>query len=202
MVGLLSSAVISVAASLASAAEKLRCAPPQRMAQTSGSRRPQTGRSASASPTSKCRSMRTSRRGSRTAQAIRVHLRSTSTETAATSRRSSPIFRTSLPRKGPSILLTPSGEGIIPGIKTVNDAGVPLIEVNNKAGFGRSEVNVLTYVSADDVRVPRQASGQASRHGLRGKKAKVAYVMGFAGTSPQILRAKGWDEFRALESAV
>ena len=30
-----------------------------------------------------------------------------------------------------------------------------------------------------------------------GKKAKIAYVMGISGTSPQILRAKGWDEFRA-----
>jgi len=38
---------------------------------------------------------------------------------------------------------------------------------------------------------------QVSRHGFRRKKkAKMAYVMGFAGTSPQILRAKGWDEFR------
>ena len=49
------------------------------------------------------------------------------------------------------IFLTPSGDGIIPGIKLVNDAQIPLIEVNNKAGFRRSEANVLTYVGADDV---------------------------------------------------
>jgi ABC-type sugar transport system substrate-binding protein len=94
------------------------------------------------------------------------------------------------------ILLTPSGEGIIPGIKTVNDAGIPLIEVNNKAGFGRNEVNVLTYVGADDVEFGR-LQGKLLDQAFGGKKARVAYVMGFAGTSPQILRAKGWDEFRA-----
>ena len=94
------------------------------------------------------------------------------------------------------ILLTPSGDGIIPGIKLVNDAKIPLIEVNNKAGFGRSEVNVLTYVGADDVEFGR-LQGKLLDQAFGGKKAKVAYVMGIAGTSPQILRAKGWDEFRA-----
>ena len=94
------------------------------------------------------------------------------------------------------ILLTPSGDGIIPGIKLVNDAQVPLIEVNNKAGFGRGAANVLTYVGADDVEFGR-LQGKLLDQAFGGKKAKVAYVMGIAGTSPQTLRAKGWDEFRA-----
>ena len=94
------------------------------------------------------------------------------------------------------ILLTPSGDGIIPGIKLVNNAQIPLIEVNNKAGFGRSEANVLTYVGADDVEFG-QLQGKLLDQAFSGRKAKVAYVMGIAGTSPQILRAKGWDEFRA-----
>jgi ribose transport system substrate-binding protein len=94
------------------------------------------------------------------------------------------------------ILLTPSGDGIIPGIKLVNDAKVPIIEVNNKAGFGRKEVNVLTYVGADDTEFGR-LQGKLLDQAFGGKKARVAYVMGFLGTSPQILRAKGWDEFRA-----
>ncbi len=94
------------------------------------------------------------------------------------------------------ILLTPSGAGIIPGIKLVNDAKIPLIEVNNKAGFGQSGVDVLTYVGADDVEFGR-LQGKLLDQAFGGKKAKVAYVMGFSGTSPQILRAKGWDEFRA-----
>jgi len=94
------------------------------------------------------------------------------------------------------ILLTPSGDGIIPGIKLVNDAKIPIIEVNNKAGFGRKEVNVLTYVGADDTEFGR-LQGKLLDEAFGGKKAKVAYVMGISGTSPQILRAKGWDEFRA-----
>jgi ABC-type sugar transport system substrate-binding protein len=94
------------------------------------------------------------------------------------------------------IILTPSGDGIVPGIKLVNDAGIPIIEANNKAGFGRNEVDVLTYVGADDVEFGRlQGDLLTKAFGDRG--AKVAYVMGFAGTSPQVLRAKGWDEFRA-----
>jgi ABC-type sugar transport system substrate-binding protein len=94
------------------------------------------------------------------------------------------------------VILTPSGEGIIPGIKLVNDASIPLIEANNKAGFGRSEANVLTYVGADDVEFGR-LQGKLLDQAFGGKKAKVAYVMGFAGSPAQVLRAKGWDEFRA-----
>jgi ribose transport system substrate-binding protein len=94
------------------------------------------------------------------------------------------------------IILTPSGEGIIPGIKLVNDAGIPIIEANNKAGFGRSEVKVETYVGADDVDFGR-LQGKLLDMAFGGKKARVAYVMGFAGSPAQVLRAKGWDEFRA-----
>ena len=97
------------------------------------------------------------------------------------------------------IILTPSGEGIIPGIKQVNDAGIPLIEANNKAGFGRKEVNVLTYVGADDVDFGR-LQGKLLDQAFGGKKTKIAYVMGFAGSPAQVLRAKGWDEFRAKNS--
>jgi ABC-type sugar transport system substrate-binding protein len=97
------------------------------------------------------------------------------------------------------IILTPSGEGIIPGIKQVNDAGISIIEANNKAGFGRKEVNVLTYVGADDVEFGR-LQGKLVDQAFGGKKAKVAYVMGFAGSPAQVLRAKGWDEFRANNS--
>jgi ribose transport system substrate-binding protein len=94
------------------------------------------------------------------------------------------------------IILVPSGDGIIPGIKLVNDAGVPIIEANNKAGFGRSEVNVRTYVGADDVEFGR-LQGKLLDQAFGGKKARVAYVMGFSGSPAQVLRAKGWDEFRA-----
>jgi ABC-type sugar transport system substrate-binding protein len=79
-------------------------------------------------------------------------------------------------QKKDAILLTPSGDGIIPGIKLVDDAQIPLIEVNNKAGFGRSEVNVLTYVGADDVEFGR-LQGKLVDQAFAGKGAKVAYVM-------------------------
>ena len=78
-----------------------------------------------------------------------------------------------LAQKKDLILLTPSGDGIIPGIKLVNEAHVPLIEVNNKAGFGRSEVNVLTYVGADDLEFGR-LQGKLLDQAFGGKKAKVA----------------------------
>jgi ABC-type sugar transport system substrate-binding protein len=46
----------------------------------------------------------------------------------------------------------------------------------------------LTYVG-DDVEFGR-LQGKLLDMAFGGKKAKVAYVMGFAGTSPQILRAR------------
>src|SRR5262245_41333474 len=89
------------------------------------------------------------------------------------------------------VILTPSGEGIIPGIKLVNDAGIPILEANNKAGFGRSEVNVMTYVGADDVNFGR-LQGKLLDQAFKGQKAKVAYVMRFGGSAVQVWRAEGW----------
>jgi ABC-type sugar transport system substrate-binding protein len=195
MVGLLSSAVISVAASLASAAEKLSCAPPQRMAQTSDT--PPANRKIGVSvaylKVPFYANFKTGLEDGAKQFGFTYDLVDGNGGDVATELANLQNF---IAQKKDLVLLTPSGEGIIPGIKTVNDAGIPLIEVNNKAGFGRSEVNVLTYVGADDVEFGR-LQGKLLDMAFGGKKAKVAYVMGFAGTSPQILRAKGWDEFRA-----
>ncbi len=94
------------------------------------------------------------------------------------------------------VLLTPSGEGILPGIVQLIEAGVPVIEVNNRSGFGREGVGVTTYVGANDVdfgtlhvQMIVDAFGDAP--------VKVAYVMGPLSSPAQVLRAQGWDEARA-----
>jgi ribose transport system substrate-binding protein len=91
------------------------------------------------------------------------------------------------------ILLTPSGEGIIPGIIQANEAGIPVIEVNNRAGFESGEADVVTYVGANDVDFGR-LQGQLLIDTLAGAPAKVGYVQGITGTSPQILRGQGFNE--------
>jgi ABC-type sugar transport system substrate-binding protein len=91
------------------------------------------------------------------------------------------------------ILLTPSGEGIIPTIKQVNDAGIPVIEVNNRAGFQSGKADVVTYVGADDVDFGR-LQGKLLIDTMAGKPAKIGYEQGISGTSPQILRGQGFEE--------
>jgi len=91
------------------------------------------------------------------------------------------------------ILLTPSGEGIIPAIKLANEAGIPVIEVNNRAGFESGDADVVTYVGADDVEFG-SLQGQLLIDTYAGQPAKIGYVQGISGTSPQILRGRGFEE--------
>jgi ribose transport system substrate-binding protein len=195
MLGLLSSGIVSVAGFPASAADKLSCAPPQRMAQTSDTSpaNKKLGVSVAYLKVPFYANYKTGLEDGAKQFGFTYDLVDGNGGDVATELANLQNF---IAQKKDLVMLTPSGEGIIPGIKTVNDAGIPLVEVNNKAGFGRSEVNVLTYVGADDVEFGR-LQGKLLDMAFGGRKAKVAYVMGFAGTSPQILRAKGWDEFRA-----
>jgi len=103
------------------------------------------------------------------------------------------VIENFITKKFDLILLTPSGEGIIPGIKEANDAGIPVIEVNNRAGFGSGKVDVVTYVGADDEEFGR-LQAQLLDQTFAGQPAKIGYVQGIAGTSPQILREKGFKE--------
>jgi ribose transport system substrate-binding protein len=96
-------------------------------------------------------------------------------------------------QKYDAILLTPSGAGIVPAIKEANDAGIPVIEVNNRAGFGSEDVEVVTYVGADDVDYGRQ-QGNLLLQVFAGQPAKVGYILGIAGTSPQIMRSEGFKD--------
>lgn len=91
------------------------------------------------------------------------------------------------------ILLTPMSEGTIPAIIQANQAGIPVIEVNNKAGFGSDQAQVVTYVGADDVEFGR-LQGQLLSDTFGDAPLKIGYVMGIPGTSPQILRAQGFKE--------
>jgi ABC-type sugar transport system substrate-binding protein len=91
------------------------------------------------------------------------------------------------------ILLTPMSEGTIPAIIQANEAGIPVIEVNNRAGFGSDEADVLTYVGADDVEFGRLQAVLLDQT-FGGEQVRIGYVMGIPGTSPQILRAQGFTE--------
>lgn len=91
------------------------------------------------------------------------------------------------------ILLTPMGEGTVPAIKLANDAGIPVIEVNNRAGFGGDQVEVVTYVGADDVEFGR-LQAELLDQTFGGEPTRIGYVMGIPGTSPQIMRAQGFKE--------
>ncbi len=95
-----------------------------------------------------------------------------------------------------AILLTPSGEGIIPGILEANNAGVPVIEVNNTAGFASDDVEVVTYVGADDVEFGRLQARLLNQI-FGDDPAKIGYVQGIIGTSPQINRQAGFEEVLA-----
>jgi ABC-type sugar transport system substrate-binding protein len=99
------------------------------------------------------------------------------------------------------VLLTPSGAGILPAIKQLNEAGVPIIEVNNKAGFGNADVDVITYVGADDVEFGRLQVQLVADH-FKGEPVKVAYVMGPLSSPAQVLRAQGWDEAIVLHPEI
>jgi ribose transport system substrate-binding protein len=103
------------------------------------------------------------------------------------------VLQDYIAKKVDLILLTPSGEGIIPAIKQCNDAGIPVIEVNNRAGFESGQADVVTYVGADDVEFGR-LQGKLLIDTLAGAPAKVGYEQGISGTSPQILRGQGFNE--------
>lgn len=91
------------------------------------------------------------------------------------------------------ILVTPMSAGTIPAIIQANEAGIPVIEVNNRAGFGTDEADVVTYVGADDVEFGRLQARLLDQT-FGGEPAKIGYVIGIPGTSPQILRGQGFTE--------
>jgi ribose transport system substrate-binding protein len=71
-----------------------------------------------------------------------------------------------------------------------------VIEVNNRAGFESGNAEVVTYVGADDVEFGRLQA--TLLHDIFGDNpAKIGYVQGITGTSPQIMRGRGFEEVLA-----
>lgn len=91
------------------------------------------------------------------------------------------------------ILLTPMSDGTIPAIIQANEAGIPVIEVNNTAGFNSEDAEVVTYVGADDREFGR-LQARLLNQTFGDEPVRIGYVMGIPGTSPQILRAEGFKE--------
>lgn len=94
------------------------------------------------------------------------------------------------------ILLTPMNEGTIPAIIQANEAGIPVIEVNNRAGFESGQADVVTYVGADDVEFGR-LQGRLLHDTFGDEPVRIGYIIGIPGTSPQIMRGEGFKEVLA-----
>lgn len=100
-----------------------------------------------------------------------------------------------------AVLLTPSGEGILPALNQLLAAKVPVIEVNNRAGFGKDGIGVTTYVGANDVEFGKLQTDLVVQH-FGDQPVKVAYVMGPLSSPAQVLRAQGWDEGRKAHANI
>jgi ABC-type sugar transport system substrate-binding protein len=87
------------------------------------------------------------------------------------------------------ILITPSNaKGIVPVVKQANEAGIPVIAVNNRVDT-TSGAKVATFVGVDDFTFG-QHQGELLAKAIGGK-GKVAYILGKLGTSAQIDRKDG-----------
>lgn len=97
------------------------------------------------------------------------------------------------------ILLAPLNEGTIPAIMQANQAGIPVIEVNKTAGFYSDEVEVVTFVGANDREFGR-LQARLLDEVFAGEPARIGYVMGRPGVTTQ-MRAEGFREVLAEQPA-
>ena len=92
-----------------------------------------------------------------------------------------------------AIIVTPSDvEGIVPVVIEANNAGIPVFAANNRIGEG---AEVVSFIGANDVEFGR-VQGQMLVHAV-GEEAKVGLLLGRLGTSAQLLREEGLNEFLA-----
>lgn len=101
------------------------------------------------------------------------------------------IVRQYIAEKVDLILIVPGdAQAVVPVLQQANAANIPVITVNNKAGDG---AKVVTFVGADDYYFGKQ-QGKLLVQAI-GTKGNVGYLMGTLGTSAQVMRKKGFDDF-------
>ncbi|MGE5482031.1 MAG: sugar ABC transporter substrate-binding protein [Bacteroidota bacterium] len=101
------------------------------------------------------------------------------------------VVKQFIAEKVDAIVIVPGdAQAIVPAIKQANQANIPVIAANNKVGAG---AQVVTFVGADDYYFGQQ-QGKLLVEAI-GNKGKVGYLMGKLGTSAQILRKKGLEDY-------
>ncbi|MGE5623861.1 MAG: sugar ABC transporter substrate-binding protein [Methanocella sp.] len=101
------------------------------------------------------------------------------------------VVRQFIAEKVDAIVIVPGdAQAVVPVIKQANQAGIPVIAANNKVGEGAQTV---TFVGADDFYFGQQ-QGKLLVEAI-GKKGRVGYLMGQLGTSAQILRKQGLEDY-------
>jgi ABC-type sugar transport system substrate-binding protein len=92
-----------------------------------------------------------------------------------------------------AIIVTPGNvEGIVPVIIEANKAGIPVFAANNRVGEG---AEVVSFVGANDFEFGR-VQGEMLVNAA-GEEAKVGLLLGALGTSAQLLREEGLNEYLA-----
>jgi ABC-type sugar transport system substrate-binding protein len=93
------------------------------------------------------------------------------------------------------ILISPSDPaGIVPAVKEANAAGIPVMAVNTMADTSTG-AEIVTYVGVDDVEFGR-LQGQLLVDAI-GETGTYAYIQGTLGTSAQLQRQQGLEEYLA-----
>ncbi|OPZ64001.1 MAG: D-ribose-binding periplasmic protein precursor [Firmicutes bacterium ADurb.Bin506] len=101
------------------------------------------------------------------------------------------VVRQFIAEKVDMIVIVPGdAQAVVPVIKQANAAGIPVISANNKVGEG---AEIVTFVGADDYYFGKQ-QGKLLVEAV-GKSAQVALIMGQLGTSAQVLRKQGLDDY-------
>lgn len=101
------------------------------------------------------------------------------------------VVRQFIAEKVDMIVIVPGdAQAVVPVIKQANSAGIPVIAANNRVGEG---ADVVTFVGADDFYFGQQ-QGKLLVDTI-GQTGRVALIMGKLGTSAQILRKQGLEDY-------